>query len=152
MQCQRRTVGRAGEEAREESVEYSVVCVIGEDGENDERKEWQGGAPRIYRNPPTLSFAMASTTQKALVQSQLRASEDRGVRGTARNSYLITAPNHRKQMSRTPATYPGCLSISALFYTPVTDPETLFIGAHHCSLDDCSLAQEILPGFGYTVL
>ena len=55
-------------------------------------------------------------------------------------------------MSRTPATYPGCLSIGALFYTPVTDPEILFIGAHHCSLDDCSLAQEILPGFGYTVL
>ena len=41
------TAGRAGDEAKEEPVEHSVVCVIGEDGENNEGKEQQGGAPRI---------------------------------------------------------------------------------------------------------
>ena len=46
---------------------------------------------------------------------------------------------------------PGCLSIGAWFNTSVTYPETISIGAHRRSLDDCSLAREILPGFGCIV-
>ena len=69
---------------------------------------------------------------------------------------IAYSPPHRRGklliiVSRCPVPLPlgpVCLSIGAFFYSPVTDPETLFIGAHHCPLDDCSLAQEILPGFG----
>ena len=50
-----------------------------------------------------------------------------------------------------PATYPRVPFYWCFVLYPCHFPETISIGAHHCSLDDCSLTQEILPGFGCIV-